>query len=143
MPKSPRIGQDRETPSRHLERENEDLRMQLEESQRRLSASDREVQRQHDKIEEVTHGAQQTTQQLYGASLRIDELEAQYASNVQALQQQLRDRNEEVRHIQELYQTARVDSIAQLTQAQQVHEQMMCEYGTKIQMAHDTNANVT
>ena len=48
-----------------------------------------------------------------------------------------------VRHIQVLHQTARVDSIAQLTQAQQVHEQMMCEYGTKIQTAHETNANVT
>ena len=55
MPKSPRLGQDRETTPRHLERENEDLRQQLEEARLRLHASDREVQRQHDKIEEVTY----------------------------------------------------------------------------------------
>ena len=75
MPKSPRLGQDRESTPRHLERENDDLRQQLDEARLRLHASDREVQRQHNKIEEVTHGAQETTQQLYGASLRIDELE--------------------------------------------------------------------
>ena len=142
-PKSPRIGQEPENSPRNLIQENQELRDQLRESQMRLSASDRLIQRQHDKIGEVTHGAQQTTQQLYGASLRIDELEAQYAYNIHALQNQLRDRNEEVTNLQALYKSTRDDNTQQLQNAQQIHAQMLKEYAAKIQDAQNTNANVS
>ena len=142
-PKSPRLGIEPDTSPRHLTQENQELREQLQESQSRLSASDRLIQRQHDQLEEVTHGAQQTTQQLYGATLRIDELETRYTTNVQALQQQLRDRNEEVATLQNLYKSTRDESTQLLQQAQKVHEQMLTEYAGKIQEAQSSSANVS
>ena len=82
----------------NLQRENRMLQEHNSSLASKLGASDRMIQRQHDAIQDAQQVHTDQSQQLYGAELRIGELEDQNAHNVAALQKQLQEMSQAAQH---------------------------------------------
>ena len=121
-----------------LQRENKMLQDQNQTLVSRIGASDRMIQRQHDAMNDAQQTYADQSQQLYGAELRIGELEDRNAHNVATLQKQLQDMSHAAQQKLTAYQKQRELDMKAISNAQAQNEQQINEYRAKMTDAQTT-----
>ena len=146
QPKSPRLTSDtpatvkdrpitygpEQSYAESLQRENQKLQEHNKTISSRLGASDRMIQQQHDALKYAQQVSADQSQQLYGAEIRIGELEDRNAHNVATLQKQLHDMTQASQQKLLEYQQQREKDMKAINDAQLQNDQQIQEYRLKM-----------